>query len=253
MTQPVALITGGATGIGKETAKILAAKGAIVYISGRRSDVGEEAVAEIRAAAAGSGGDAFFVQNDVGDEEAVASMFSDIVSRHGRLDMAVNNAGINTESKTLADSDTHAFRAMLETNVLGLYHCMKLEIRQMLAQGHGSIVNLASIAGLNGIPWTGTYAATKHAVVGLTKSAALDHATQNVRINAVAPGAIHTDIIDASIALGVYDTSAIAAIHPMQRMGRPEEVARAICWLLSDEASFVTGHIMNIDGGFQAK
>ena len=180
-------------------------------------------------------------------------MFSDILSRHGRLDMAVNNAGINTESKTLADSDTQAFRAMLETNVLGVYHCMKLEIRQMLAQGHGSIVNLASIAGLNGIPWTGTYAATKHAVVGLTKSAALDHATQNVRINAVAPGAIHTDIIDASIALGVYDATAIAAIHPMQRMGRPEEVARAICWLLSDEASFVTGHIMNIDGGFQAK
>ena len=253
MIQLVALIIGGAIGIGKETAKILAAKGAIVYISGRRSDIGEEAVAEIRATAAGSGGDAFFVQNDVGDEEAVASMFSDILSRHGRLDMAVNNAGINTESKTLADSDTQAFRAMLETNVLGVYHCMKLEIRQMLAQGHGSIVNLASIAGLNGIPWTGTYAATKHAVVGLTKSAALDHATQNVRINAIAPGAIHTDIIDASIALGVYDASAIAAIHPMQRMGRPEEVARAICWLLSDEASFVTGHIMNIDGGFQAK
>jgi NAD(P)-dependent dehydrogenase (short-subunit alcohol dehydrogenase family) len=125
----------------------------------------------------------------------------------------------------------------------------------MLRQGKGAIVNLASIAGLNGIPWAGPYASTKHAVVGLTKSSALDHATQGVRINAVAPGAIRTDILARQLEGGDenYNEASIAAMHPMNRLGKPEEVANAICWLLSDEASFVTGHILNVDGGFQAK
>ena len=139
------------------------------------------------------------------------------------------------------------------TNVMGVYLCMKYEIQQMLKNGGGSIVNLASIAGLNGIPYAGPYAATKHAVVGLTKSGALDYATQNIRINAVAPGAIKTDIIAGSISQGQYDEATISAMHPMARMGNPEEIAHGIAWLLSDEASFVTGHILNIDGGFQAK
>jgi NAD(P)-dependent dehydrogenase (short-subunit alcohol dehydrogenase family) len=138
---------------------------------------------------------------------------------------------------------------MLQTNVMGVYLCMKYEIQQMLKNGGGSIVNLASIAGFNGIP----YAATKHAVVGLTKSGALDYATQNIRINAVAPGAIKTDIIAGSIAQAQYDQATISAMHPMARMGNPEEIAHGIARLLSDEASFVTGHILNIDGGFQAK
>jgi NAD(P)-dependent dehydrogenase (short-subunit alcohol dehydrogenase family) len=130
---------------------------------------------------------------------------------------------------------------------------MKQEIHQMERQGGGAIVNLASIAGLNGIPWAGTYAATKHAVVGLTKSGALDYATKNIRINAVAPGAIKTDLIEKQIELGQYDETMISGMHPMGRMGRPEEIANGIVWLLSDEASFVTGHVLNIDGGFQAK
>jgi NAD(P)-dependent dehydrogenase (short-subunit alcohol dehydrogenase family) len=142
---------------------------------------------------------------------------------------------------------------MLQTNVFGLYLCMKYEIAQMQRNGGGAIVNLASIAGLNGIPYGGPYAATKHAVVGLTKSGALDYATANIRINAVAPGAIKTDIIDQAIALGQYDEATIKAMHPMARMGKPEEIAHAIAWLLSDEASFVTGHVLNIDGGFQAR
>jgi NAD(P)-dependent dehydrogenase (short-subunit alcohol dehydrogenase family) len=254
MSTPVALITGGATGIGKEVAKALASQGAVVVISGRREREGALAVEEIRAAAStGSGGAAHFIQNDVTNEAEVSRMIDAIASRHGRLDMAVNNAGVSTENKIVSDSDTAAFKAMLDTNVLGLYYCMKSEIRQMLRQGGGSIVNLASIAGLNGIPWAGTYAATKHAVVGLTKSSALDYATQGIRINAVAPGAVRTDLIAGQIALGQYDEPTISAMHPMQRMGRPEEIARGICWLLSEQASFVTGHVLSIDGGFQAK
>jgi NAD(P)-dependent dehydrogenase (short-subunit alcohol dehydrogenase family) len=249
---PIALITGGASGIGKEVARRLAERGVVVYISGRREAEGAQAAAEIGGTDASRKGP-FFVRNDVTDEAAVRKMVEAIVVKHGRLDMAVNNAGISNENKTLGESDSAAFRSMIETNVLGLYYCMKAEIQQMLRQGGGSIVNLASIAGLNGIPWAGSYAATKHAVVGLTKSSALDYATQNVRVNAVAPGAIRTDLIAGQIALGQYDENMIRAMHPMQRMGTPQEIANGICWLLSDEAAFVTGHVLSIDGGFQAK
>jgi NAD(P)-dependent dehydrogenase (short-subunit alcohol dehydrogenase family) len=249
MTQKVAVITGGATGIGKSTAMLLASKGIKVVISGRREAVGQKAIEEIRA----QGGDAAFIAADVDNETQVSQIIGFAVKKYGRLDLAVNNAGISNETKTIGDSDPAKFQAMLQTNVMGVYLCMKYEIQQMLKNGGGSIVNLASIAGLNGIPYAGPYAATKHAVVGLTKSGALDYATQNIRINAVAPGAIKTDIIAGSIAQGQYDEATISAMHPMARMGNPEEIAHGIAWLLSDEASFVTGHILNIDGGFQAK
>jgi NAD(P)-dependent dehydrogenase (short-subunit alcohol dehydrogenase family) len=249
MTQKVAVITGGATGIGKSTAMLLARKGIKVVISGRREAVGQKAIEEIRA----QGGDAAFIAADVDNETQVSQMIGFAVKKYGRLDLAVNNAGISNETKTIGDSDPAKFQAMLQTNVMGVYLCMKYEIQQMLKNGGGSIVNLASIAGLNGIPYAGPYAATKHAVVGLTKSGALDYATQNIRINAVAPGAIKTDIIAGSIAQGQYDEATISAMHPMARMGNPEDIAYGIAWLLSDEASFVTGHILNIDGGFQAK
>jgi len=249
MTQKVAVITGGATGIGKSTAVFLARKGIKVVISGRREAVGQKAIEEIRA----QGGDAAFIAADVDNETQVSQIIGFAVKKYGRLDLAVNNAGISNETKTIGDSDPAKFQAMLQTNVMGVYLCMKYEIQQMLKNGGGSIVNLASIAGLNGIPYAGPYAATKHAVVGLTKSGALDYATQNIRINAVAPGAIKTDIIAGSIAQGQYDDATISAMHPMARMGNPEEIAHGIAWLLSDEASFVTGHILNIDGGFQAR
>jgi NAD(P)-dependent dehydrogenase (short-subunit alcohol dehydrogenase family) len=249
MTQKVAVITGGATGIGKSTALLLASKGIKVVISGRREAVGQKVIEEIRA----QGGDAAFIAADVDNETQVSQIIGFALKKYGRLDLAVNNAGISNETKTIGDSDPAKFRAMLQTNVMGVYLCMKYEIQQMLKNGGGSIVNLASIAGLNGIPYAGPYAATKHAVVGLTKSGALDYATQHIRINAVAPGAIKTDIIAGSIAQGQYDEATISAMHPMARMGNPEEIAHGIAWLLSDEASFVTGHILNIDGGFQAK
>jgi len=254
MSNPVALITGGATGIGKAVALKLAARGVTVIMSGRRTEVGKTAVAEVSTVAR-DGAQVRFVQNDVGDETAVKSMIDDIVAEFGRLDMAVNNAALSNETGTLVQSSSDNYRAMVETNIMGMYFSMKHELAQMLKQSSGAIVNLASIAGLNGIAWAGPYGSTKHAVVGLTKSAAVDHATQGIRVNGVAPGAIKTDIIAAQLEGGDpnYNEASISAMHPMNRLGRPEEVANAICWLLSDEASFVTGHVLNVDGGFQAK
>ncbi|TQS70714.1 glucose 1-dehydrogenase [Rhodobacteraceae bacterium] len=249
MTNQVALITGGASGIGKATAKKLVAKGINVAISGRRVDVGNQAVVEIEAVAT-DGAQVRFIRNDVTDEAAMKALIEQVVGEFGRLDMAVNNAGVYNEAATIDLSDTDKFRDMIDTNVLGLYYGMKYQIAQMKRQGGGAIVNLASIAGLNGVPWTGTYVSTKHAVVGLTKSSALDHAAEGIRINAVAPGAIRTNIIAQQIDA---DESGLAAMHPIGRIGTPDEIANGICWLLSDEASFVVGHILNIDGGFQAK
>lgn len=249
MTNQVALITGGASGIGKATAKKLVAKGVNVAISGRRVDVGNQAVVEIEAVAT-DGAQVRFIRNDVTDEAAMKALIEQVVGEFGRLDMAVNNAGVYNEAATIDLSDTDKFRDMIDTNVLGLYYGMKYQIAQMKRQGGGAIVNLASIAGLNGVPWTGTYVSTKHAVVGLTKSSALDHAAEGIRINAVAPGAIRTNIIAQQIDA---DESGLAAMHPIGRIGTPDEIANGICWLLSDEASFVVGHILNIDGGFQAK
>lgn len=249
MSNQVALVTGGATGIGKATALKLASQGISVIISGRRQELGNAAVVEIAAVAQG-GAEVRFIQNDVSDEAAVKAMIDGIVAEFGRLDMAVNNAGIFNEYCSLDQSSTQHFRDMLDINVVGLYFCMKYEIAQMRKQGQGAIVNLASIAGLNGILWGGTYAATKHAVVGLTKSAALDHAAEGIRVNAVAPGAIRTDIIADQLNNNLAE---LEAMHPMHRVGKPEEIANGIFWLLSGQSSFVTGHILNVDGGFQAK
>lgn len=254
MANKVALITGGATGIGKSVALKLAARGVTVVMSGRRVDVGNAAVAEVSAAAR-DGAQVRFIQNDVTNEPAVQAMIEGIVAEFGQLDFAVNNAAISNETGNLIQSSSDNYREMVNTNILGVYYSMKYELTQMVRQGSGAIVNLASIAGLNGIPFAGPYASTKHAVVGLTKTSALDHAEQNIRVNAVAPGATRTEIIarqldgnDPNI-----DPAALPAMHPMNRMGKPDEIANAICWLLSDEASFVTGHVLNVDGGFQAK
>ncbi len=249
MKGKVAVITGATSGFGKGTAEVLAARGVKVVISGRNKEPGEKLVADIRT----KGGEAMFTYADVNDEASVKALVNTAVEKYGRLDLAVNNAGISTEGAKIAESETARCQEMLQTNVLGVYFGMKYQIQQMLKNGGGSIVNLASIAGLNGIPYTGAYCATKHAVVGLTKAGALDYATQGIRINAVAPGAAKTDIIVKALTQGAYDEPGIAAMHPMARMGLPHEIVNGIVWLLSDEASFVTGHVLNVDGGFQAK
>ena len=241
----VALITGASRGIGRSCAIEMAREGADVAINYRsHPDEAEEVARIVRE----SGCRAITLQGDVADRKRDEELVEKTVAELGRLDMAVNNAGISNESTTVVESSTEKYRAMVDTNILGVDYCMKHEIAQMLKQGKGAIVNLASIAGLNGIPWAGPYASTKHAVVGLTKSSALDHAAQGIRINAVAPGAIKTDILARQLAGGDenYNEATISAMHPMNRMGRPEEVANAICWLLSDEASFVTGHILTV-------
>jgi NAD(P)-dependent dehydrogenase (short-subunit alcohol dehydrogenase family) len=249
MKDKVAIITGGTSGFGKGTAELLAAKGVKVVLSARRKEVGEQIASDIRA----NGGEAIFTVTDVNDEASVEALVATAVAHYGRLDLAVNNAGISTEGAKLGDSETARFQEMIQTNVLGVYFGMKFQIRQMLKNGGGSIVNLASIAGLNGIPYTSAYCASKHAVVGLTKAGALDYANDAIRINAVAPGAAKTEIIVKAMTQGVYDEASISAMHPMNRMGTAQEIVNGIVWLLSDEASFVTGHILNIDGGFQAK
>jgi NAD(P)-dependent dehydrogenase (short-subunit alcohol dehydrogenase family) len=176
----VVLITGGGSGIGKATAMKLAAKAVTVVITGRREDVGAIAVKEIERVAR-DGARVRFVRNDVTDEGAVRRVVDGVVSEFGHLDMAVNNAGVSNETGTVVQSSSKNYRQMVETNILGVYYLMKYEIAQMQKQGKGAIVNLASIAGLNGIPYAGPYASTKHAVVGLTKSAALDHARRRSR------------------------------------------------------------------------
>ncbi|MCM3340485.1 glucose 1-dehydrogenase [Paenibacillus sp. MER TA 81-3] len=246
----VALITGATGGIGKATAMTLARKGAQVVISGRRAESGNEVMEEIVA----QGGDALFVLCDVNKEEEVQRLIETTVSQYGQLNILVNNAGISLETVPLAQADGNNFQQMLQTNVMGVFYSMKYGIQQMLQQDQGgAIVNLASIAGLHGMPYTGPYTATKHAVVGLTKTAALEYATNNIRVNAVAPGAIKTDIIAKSIDHGTFDEDMINRMHPMMRMGHPQEIANGIIWLCSDEASFTTGSILNIDGGFNAR
>lgn len=249
MSAPIALVTGGTSGIGKATAKILAAKGATVILCGRRATEGAAVEKEIRAA----GGNGQFVHCDVRDDAAIQAMIEGIVAEYGRLDWAANCAAVSLETKLLADSDSEIFRTMIDINLMGAFHSMKHEIRQMQRQGGGSIVNISSVAGLKGSPLFAPYAATKFGVVGMTKSAALEYAAQNIRINAVAPGAVRTELLIGLFAMGQFNEAAAAAMHPIKRIGEPQEIAYGIAWLLSDEASFVTGHVLSIDGGLAAQ
>lgn len=248
MIQTIALITGSTSGIGKATAKLLAAEGAHVIISGRRAAEGAQTVKEIT----GAGGEAYFIQVDVSREESVKNLISGIVGKYGRLDWVVNSAGAALESKVLADSDSEVFKTMLDINLSGTYLVMKHAIRQMQRQAGGAIVNVSSTAGVKGTPTFSAYGATKFGVVGMTKTAALEYAQQNIRINAVAPGGVRTEPIVQLIASGQVDEAAIAAMHPMNRIAEPVEIANGIAWLLSDKASFVTGHVLSIDGGANA-
>ncbi|MFE0820695.1 SDR family NAD(P)-dependent oxidoreductase [Streptomyces sp. NPDC058847] len=247
----VALVTGATAGIGKETSLALARVGHAIVVSGRRKEAGEAVAREILD----NGGQAAFIAADVDSEESVIALIAATVEHFGRLDVAVNNAGVALDTGRLANEPTSRFQQMLTTNVLGVFWGMKYQIKQMLAQDNpgGAIINLASIAGLGGMRYAANYSATKHAVVGLTKSAALEYATDRIRINGVAPAAIRTEILSGAIEAGTWDEATIAALQPVNRMGRPTEVADAITWLASPQASFVTGTILNVDGGYKAQ
>ena len=241
MKNKIALVTGATSGIGKATAQELAARGAIVFVGGRRSEAGEQAVSDIRAA----GGEAFFHRMDVTNEESVKHAVQTIADRYGRLDLAVNNAGVVMDQAALANSNTELFSITIQTNLFGVYLSMKHEIQQMLKSGGGSIVNVSSVSGIRAYPALGAYTASKYAVEGLSKSAALDYASQGIRINTVAPGPTRTEVLGDNE--DGYDV--LSNLNPSKRIGSPEEIAKSIVWLLSDDASYATGSTLVIDGG----
>ena len=247
MNTPVVLITGALTGIARATALAYAQKGARIVASGRHNDAGEALVAELRAA----GGEAEFVRADVRHDDDVRALVDKTVERFGRLDIAVNAAGTEGKPGPAVDQTAENYAATFDTNVLGTILSMKHELRVMQAQGSGSIVNISSTFGHEGGAGASIYAASKHAVEGLTKSVALEVGSFGVRVNAVAPGPIQTGMLDRFT--GGEDAKAyLATLNAQKRIGQPDEIARAILYVASDEASFVTGHILTVDGGKSA-
>ena len=246
-----ALITGGARGIGREAALLFAAEGARVVASDLNAEGAAETVAMINAA----GGQALSIECDVTNGAAVNAMVQAVVDAYGRLDCAFNNAGIagfqvGAVGKKTADWPEDGVDKMIDVNLKSVWLCMRAELKQFEKQGTGgAIVNTASIAGLHGLPTSSLYVAAKHGVVGLTKTAAIEYATDNIRVNSVCPGYIETDMTKDTMA---RRGDQILARVPAKRMGVPKEIAEMVCWLASDRASFVTGANYNVDGGFVA-
>ncbi len=245
----VALVTGGGSGIGRATAIAFAREGAKVVIGNRNVQRGEETVSMIRDA----GGTASFRRTDVVVAADVKALVDHAVTTYGRLDIAFNNAGIEGDPRPLAEQTEANFDAVMDINVKGVWLSMKYEIPRMLEQGGGAIVNCSSVAGVIGFPGIGIYSASKHAVIGLTKVAALEYSAQGIRINAVNPAVIDTEMVDR-LADGMnMKKDDLTTFHPIGRIGRVEEVANAVLWLCSPKSSFVTGHSLIVDGGFTAR
>jgi NAD(P)-dependent dehydrogenase (short-subunit alcohol dehydrogenase family) len=249
MTAPVVLITGALTGIGHATALAYAREGARIVVSGRRQEAGETLAVELRETGAT---DALFVRTDVCKEEDVSALVDRAVERFGRLDIAVNNAGIGVLGP-IGEVTPESYAEIFDTNVLGLLLCLKHEFRVMEPQGKGSIVNISSIFGHVGFRSSGgsVYAGSKHAVEGITKSVALEGAAKGIRVNAVAPGPIETEMFERSVGTAA-DRARFIGMIPQKRAGTPEEAANLILFLASDKSPFVTGEIVTIDGGFSA-
>jgi NAD(P)-dependent dehydrogenase (short-subunit alcohol dehydrogenase family) len=250
MSTPVVLITGALTGIGRATALAFAREGARVVVSGRRDEAGQALAAELR----GLGAQAEFVRADVRFEAEVRSLVEQTVERFGRLDVAVNNAGTEGQICPLIDQSADNYTATFDTNVLGMLLSLKHEMRVMLGQeGTGSIVNLSSVAGQVGLPGGSVYVASKHAVEGLTKSAALEGAAAGVRVNAVAPGPVATEMFNRFVGGSEEAKAGFLSMIPAKRAGTPEEIAQTIVFLASDKARFLTGQIVTVDGGYTAQ
>jgi NAD(P)-dependent dehydrogenase (short-subunit alcohol dehydrogenase family) len=244
----IALVTGAGSGIGRSTAQAFAARGARVVASDVNGQSGEEVVAGIAAA----GGDASFIRCDVADPAAVDAMFDEIIQRFGRLDHAVNNAGIDPEMPAEPRWDLEEFDRIYSVNVRGVFSCMRRELPQMREQGGGTIVNISSFAGIAGVPSKPIYNSSKHAVIGLTRSAGLQYARHNIRVNAICPGAVDTALLAPTIEQIPGGVATLNAGNPARRMADPSEIADAILWLSSDQARYVVGHPMVVDGGQSA-
>jgi NAD(P)-dependent dehydrogenase (short-subunit alcohol dehydrogenase family) len=244
MSNQVVLVTGALTGIGRAAAIAFGKKGAKVVVSGRRDEAGRELAKELRSL----GAEAEFINADVRKEDDVRALIDETVARFGRLDVAVNNAGTEGHPGPITDQTAESYAATFDTNVLGVILSMKHEARVMQGQGGGSIINISSTYGHEGAAGASIYVGSKHAVEGITKSAAHELATAGIRVNAVAPGPTDTGMLTRFTATD-ENKAALAATVPMGRLGRSEELADAIVFIGSDEASFITGHVLNVDGG----
>jgi NAD(P)-dependent dehydrogenase (short-subunit alcohol dehydrogenase family) len=242
----VALVTGAGSGLGLATAKAFAESGASVALA----DVNEKAVRSAAEELAAQGHKALAIHCDVADDAQVEAMVEQTVATFGRLDAAYNNAGIQNNVAETADATREDFDRVIGINLRGVWSCMKFELRQMRKQGSGAIVNCSSIGGLVGAPRRGTYQASKHGILGFTKSAALEYAARGIRINAVCPGLIHTPMADRMMATQADAINAMLKDVPIGRLGRAEEIADAVLWLCSPAASLVVGHALAVDGGY---
>jgi NAD(P)-dependent dehydrogenase (short-subunit alcohol dehydrogenase family) len=246
----VAVVTGAGSGIGRACALAFAQEGAKVVVADIAVEDGEETVRQITTA----NGEAIFILCDVAKSVDVNALMAITMKTYGRLDYACNNAGIGGPPMTSGDYREEDWRAVIDVNLTGAWLCMKYEIQMMLKQGKGAIVNMASILGKVGFATAPAYVAAKHGVIGLTQTAALEYATQNIRVNAVCPGFIYTPLLEkAGMQSGTEQHAAISNLHPMKRMGTSEEIAEAVIWLCSDAASFITGHALMVDGGYTAQ
>jgi NAD(P)-dependent dehydrogenase (short-subunit alcohol dehydrogenase family) len=245
----VAIVTGASAGIGRSAALALAAEGAAVAVADIDDTRGEQVAAEIRD----KGGRATFIHTDVSDDDQVAAMVARAVDEFGGLDLAFNNAGIEGTPAPTHECTPENWHRTLAIDLTGVWSCMRHEIPRMLERGGGSIVNCASVAGLVGFDTIPAYVASKHGVVGLTKTAALEYAEAGIRVNAICPGVIDTEMVERFTGGQEEAETAMIAMEPVGRMGRPEEIADAVVWLCSDRSSFTTGQAIAVDGGFVAR